>query len=64
MKWAGHVAKTEENRNAYRLLIGRPDGKRPLGSPRSKWLKNIKINLVEMGWVSVYHSGMAQDGHK
>jgi hypothetical protein len=49
MRWARHVARTEERRNAYRLLVGKLEGKRPLGRPRRRWL-NIRIDLVEMGW--------------
>jgi hypothetical protein len=44
MRWAGHVARTGEKRNAYRILMGKPEGKRPLGRPRRKWVDNIKIN--------------------
>jgi hypothetical protein len=39
-----------EKRNAYRILVGKPEGKRPLGSPRLRWVVNIKVNLREMGW--------------
>jgi hypothetical protein len=50
MRWAGHVARLGEERNAYRLLVGRPEGRRPLRSPRRKWLDNIRMDLVEVGW--------------
>jgi hypothetical protein len=40
MRWAGHVAKKGEKRNAYRLLVGKPEGKRPLGRPRRRWVDN------------------------
>jgi hypothetical protein len=43
MKWAGHVARMGETRNAYRILVGKPEGKRPLGRPRRRWVNNIKI---------------------
>jgi hypothetical protein len=50
MRWAGHVARRGESRNAHRILVGKPEGKRPLGRPRRRWLDNIKINLREIGW--------------
>jgi hypothetical protein len=49
MKWAGHVAEMGERRNAYRRLVGKPEGKRPLGRPRLRWVDNIKIDLREIG---------------
>jgi hypothetical protein len=45
MKWAGHVTRMEEKRNAYRILVGKPEGKRPLGRPRCRSVDNIKIDL-------------------
>jgi hypothetical protein len=45
MRWAGHVARMGEKRNAYRILVGKPEGKRPLGRPRHRWLDNIKMDL-------------------
>jgi len=48
MGLAGHVARMGENRNAYTDLVGKPDGKRPLGRPRRRWEGNIKIDLQEM----------------
>jgi hypothetical protein len=50
MRWAGHVARMGEKRNAYRLLVGTPEGKRPLGKPRRRWVDNIKRDLGEVGW--------------
>jgi hypothetical protein len=50
MRWAGHVARMGEGRGAYRILVGRPDGRRPLGRPRRRWENNIKIDLQEVGW--------------
>jgi hypothetical protein len=50
MRWAGHVARMGEKRNAYRLLVGKPGGKRPLGRPRRRWVNNIKMDLGEVGW--------------
>jgi hypothetical protein len=45
MRWAGHVARMGEKRNVYRLLVGKPEGKRPLGIPRRRWMNNIKMDL-------------------
>jgi hypothetical protein len=45
MGWAGHVARMAENRHAYRTLVGKPEGKRPLGRPRHSWVDNIKMDL-------------------
>jgi len=45
MIWAGHVARMGEERGAYRVLVGKPEGKRPLGRPRRKWVDNIRTNL-------------------
>jgi hypothetical protein len=42
MRWAGHVARMGKTRNAYRILVGKPEGKRPLGRPRCRWVCNIK----------------------
>jgi hypothetical protein len=49
MKWAGHVALMGEGRGVHRVLVGRPEGKRPLGKPRRRWEDNIKVELREMG---------------
>jgi hypothetical protein len=53
-----------ENRNMYRLLVGKPEAKRPLGRPRRRWVNNIKIDLVEVGWGDVAWIGLAQDRDK
>jgi hypothetical protein len=45
MRWTGHVARMGEKRNAYRLLVGKPEGKRPLGRPIRRWVGSIKINV-------------------
>jgi hypothetical protein len=51
MRWAGHVARMwEKRRNAFRLLVGKPEGKRPLGRPRRRWVDNIRMDLGEVGW--------------
>jgi hypothetical protein len=49
MRWTGHVARTEDGMNAYRILVGKPEGKRPLGRPRRRWV-DIKMDLREIGW--------------
>jgi hypothetical protein len=61
MIWAGHVARMEEKRNAFRILVGKPEGKRPLGRPRRRWLDNIKIDLVELGWDGLYWVDLARN---
>ena len=48
MRWAGHVARTGERRGVYRVLVGKPEGKRPLGRPRRKWEDDIKMDLQEV----------------
>jgi hypothetical protein len=50
MRWAGHIARMGEGRGAYRILVGRPEGRRPLGRPRCRWEDNIKMDLQEVGW--------------
>jgi len=52
IKWAGHVARMEESRGVYRVLVGKPEGKRPLGRPRRRWEDKIKMDLQEVGWGS------------
>jgi hypothetical protein len=49
MRLARHVARMGEKRNVYRLLVGKPEGKRPLGRPRRRWINNIKMDLLEIG---------------
>jgi hypothetical protein len=61
MRWAGHVARVGEGRGVYRVLVGRPGGKRPLGSPRRRWEDNIKMNLREMGMDGANWIRLAQD---
>jgi hypothetical protein len=51
MRCANHVARTGKKRNAYRLWGAKPEGKRPLGRPRRRWVDNIRMNLGEKGWV-------------
>jgi hypothetical protein len=61
MRWAGHVARMGEKKNVYRLLVGKPEGKRPLGRPRRRWRDNIKIDLLEIGLSVVDRNGLNQD---
>jgi hypothetical protein len=61
MRWAGHVARMGENRSAYRLLVRKPEGQRPLGRPRRRWVDNIRMDLKEVGWGDVDWIGLAQD---
>ena len=49
MRWVGHVARMGQRRGVYRVLVGKPEGKRPLGRPRRKWEDNIKMDLQEVG---------------
>ena len=49
MRWAGHVARMGEDRGVYMVLVGKPEGKRPLGRPRRRWEDNIKMDLQEVG---------------
>jgi len=48
-RWVGHVARMGERRDVYRALVGKPEGKRPLGRPRRRWEGNIKMDLQEVG---------------
>ena len=48
MRWAGHVARMEEGRNAFKILTGKPTGKRPLGKPKNRWEDNIRLDLKEI----------------
>ena len=49
MRWAGHVARMEEGRGVHKVLVGKPEGQRPLGRPRHRWEDNIKMDLEEVG---------------
>ena len=61
MRWAGHVARMGEWRGVYRVLVGKPEGKRPLGRPRRRWEYNIKMNLQEVGCEDMDWIELAQD---
>jgi hypothetical protein len=60
-RWAGHEARIGERRNACRILVGKPEGKRPLGRPRRRWVCNIKMDLREIGWDRMEWIDLAQD---
>jgi hypothetical protein len=62
-RWAGHVARMGE-RTAHRISVGKPEGKRPLGRPRRRWVDNIKIDLREIGWDGMDWIHLAQDMHQ
>jgi hypothetical protein len=64
MRWAGKVAQMEVMRNTYRLLVGKSEGKTPLGRPRYRWMDNIKMNLGEIEWDGVDWNALAQDRDK
>ena len=61
MRWAGHVARMGEERVVYRVLVGKADGKRPLGRPRRRWVDNIRMDLQEVRCGCVDWIGLAQD---
>ena len=61
MRWAGHVARMGEEREVYRDLVGKPEGKRPLGRPRRRWVDNIRMGLEGVGCGYVDWIGLAQD---
>jgi hypothetical protein len=61
MRWAGHVARMGEGRSFFRVLVGRPEGKRPLGRLRRSWEDNIKMDLREIGIYGANWIQLAQD---
>jgi len=61
MRWAGNVGRMGEERGAYRVLVGKPEGRRPLGRPRRIWANNIRTDLQEVGCVYMDWIGLAQD---
>jgi hypothetical protein len=61
MRWAGHVARTEDGRGVYRVLVERLEGKKPLGRPRRRWENNIKMDLREIGIDGTKWIHLAQD---
>jgi hypothetical protein len=64
IRWMGHVARMGEKRNVYRLLVGKPEGKRPLGRLRRKWIDNIKMDLLEIVLNVVDWIGLDQDRYR
>jgi hypothetical protein len=64
MRWAGHVARMGEKINAYMLLVGKPEGRRPLRRRGRRWVDNIRMDLVEVGWGDVDWIDLAQDRYK
>ena len=61
MRWAGHVTRMVEERGLYRVLVGKPEGRRPLGRPRRRWVDNIRMDLQEVGCWYMDWIGLAQD---
>ena len=61
MRWAEHVARMGEERGVYRVLVGKPEGKRPLGRPRRRWVDNIRMDLQQVGCGYMDWIGLAQD---
>ena len=61
MRWAGHVARMGEGRGVYKVLLGKPEGKRPLGRPRRRWEDNINMDLQELGCGGMDWIELAQD---
>ena len=64
MRWAGHVARMWEDRGVQRVLVGKPEGKRPLGKPRHRWEDNIKMELQEVGGGHGDWMELAQDRNR
>jgi len=61
MRWAGHVVRMGEERGAYRVLLGKPEGRRPLRRPRRRWMENIRMDLQVVGCAYMDWIGLAQD---
>ena len=61
MRWAGHVARMGEGREVYRVLVGKPEGRRPLGRPRRRWVDNIRMDLQDVGCGYMDWIGLVQD---
>jgi hypothetical protein len=64
IRWAGHVERMWEKRNVYRILVRKPEGKRPLGRPRRRWIDNIKVDILEIGLSVVDWIDLAQDRYR
>jgi len=61
MRWMGNVARMRERRGVYRVLVGKPEGKRPLGRPKHRWDNSIKMDLHKVGWGVMDWINLAQD---
>ena len=61
MRWAGHVARMGEERAVYRVLVGKLEGRRPLGRPRCRWVYNVRVDLQEVGCGYMDWTGLVQD---
>ena len=61
MRWAGHVARMGEKTGVYRILVGKPEGWRPLGRPKRRWVDNIRMDLQEVGCGYMDWIGLVQD---
>jgi hypothetical protein len=61
MRWAGHIERMDEKRNACGIFVGKPEGKRPLARPRCVWVDNIKMDLREIGWDGMGSIDLSQD---
>jgi len=61
IRWAGHVARMGEERGVYSFLVGKPEGRRPLGKPRRRWVDNIRMDLQEVGCGYMDWIGLAED---
>jgi hypothetical protein len=59
MRWAGHVTQMRPKRNVYRILVGKPEGKKPLARPRRRWMDNIKMYLGEIEWGAMNSTDIA-----
>ena len=69
MTWAGHVACTVEERGVYSVLLGKPEGRRPLGRPRRRWVDNIRMDLQEVGsgymdWIGLVQERQVADARE
>jgi len=60
IRWAGHVARMGEERGVYRVLVGKPEGRRSLGTPKRRWVDNIRMDLQEVGCGYMHWIGLAQ----
>jgi hypothetical protein len=61
MRWAGHIAQKLAKKNAYRILVRKPEGKRPLGRSRRMWVDNIKMDLRDIGWGDIDRIDLANE---